>query len=577
MAGAVEWRKRTAFSAVILLAISAGSVFVSGNSLPLHQVQSQDLPILLVIGASVVLTAFWAPAWRLPARLPDGWVLLSFGTALAGLAVWGAYAVFSNYPLSRDETMVLFDMAVYDKGLLAMPLAPFWRPFASALVPDFLLHSSMPTGLVSAYLPINALLRLAFSKVADPAWFNPLLALAGGAALFDIARKLFRNDGRAIWVVLLVYTLSSQMLVTAMTPYAMTGHMALGLVWLAAFLRGGRAGNAVAILTAFLATGFHQLIFHPVFAAPFLLWRLRQGQVKLVLIYAAAYALIGLWWAYFPVLASAQSAPAMGASQYDNFITQRAAFLLSNRSSETVGFMVFNLLRFFAWQNLALLPLLVAAIPVAWRDRGIPGALLLGIVLWLAIVTLLLPYQGLGWGFRYLSPYLGSFALLAGFGYRDLADRIGARGDGMVIALSGATALIAMPLLIVSAHRFVQPYVALERLVAAQATPVVVIDTQIKLSTDRGWEEYPMDQVRNLPDLSNRPLRLSSLHLTAEKLAMLCSKGPVTLITRRDMHRVGFQLNVAEGSPEFEAKIRRAGEMASDCFRPANVSFTKVS
>ena len=36
--------------------------------------------------------------------------------------------------------MVVFDMAVYDHGRLAMPLAPFWRPYAGALVPDFLLN-----------------------------------------------------------------------------------------------------------------------------------------------------------------------------------------------------------------------------------------------------------------------------------------------------------------------------------------------------------------------------------------------------------------------------------------------------
>ncbi len=105
----------------------------------------------------------------------------------------------------------------------------------------------MPTGLVSSYLPMNALLRLAFSKLADPALFNPLLALAGGAALLDIARRTFGRDDPACWVVLLIYALSAQMLVNAMTVYSMTAHMALNLIWLAAFLRGGRLGHSTAI------------------------------------------------------------------------------------------------------------------------------------------------------------------------------------------------------------------------------------------------------------------------------------------------------------------------------------------
>lgn len=564
-----EWRRSAVLLAALLLVISISCAFVKSNALTLHQVQSQDLPVLFLLCVSVLLAAFWAPAWRLPAMLPPRWVLLSFGLSIAALTAWGAYVVFNNYPLARDEHMVVFDMAVYDKGRLAMPLAPFWRPFARALCPDFLLNWRMPTGLVSGYLPVNALLRLLFSKLADPAWFNPLLALAGGVALLDIARPIFERQIRAIWVVLLVYILSAQMLVNAMTPFSMTGHMALNLIWLAAFLRGGKAGHSAAILTGFLATGLHQLVFHPVFVAPFLLWRLRQGQWRLVLLYAVAYAAIVLWWACYPLLASAQAAPAIGQAPEDNFITERVMPLLLKRTPGTVGLMVLNSLRFFAWQNFALLPLLIAGIPAARREGGLAGALLLGIVLWLIFITLILPYQGLGWGFRYVSGYLGSFALLAGFGYRKLEQRLGARADGMVVSLSAVTAVIAIPWLLVSTHRFAEPYLALERLVAQQRTPFVLIDTELGSPPGGGWATHPLDQVRNLPDLTNRPIRLSGNHVNAEMVVALCSKGTVTLITRADMHRVGFEANVPERSPWFENLVRKVGERAPGCFRSA--------
>ena len=569
MEQAGEWRRRTILCAVLLLAISAGCAFVKGDAITLYEVQSQDLPVLLLLCAAVLITAFWAPSWRLPATLPSRWVLLLPGAGMTALLAWGAYAIFSNYPLARDEHMVLFDMAVYDKGLLAVPLEPFWQPYARALVPDFLLNPDAPTGLVSGYLPVNALLRLGFSKLANPVWYNPLLTFAGGIALFDIARRTFGRDSRAVWAVLLVYALSAQMLVNAMTPFSMTGHMALDLIWLAAFLRGGKAGNTAAILVGFLAVGLHQLVFHPMFVAPFLLWRLRQGQWRLVLFYAAAYAAIILWWAYYPLLASAQAASAMGQASEDNFITERVLPLLFKRTPGTTGLMILNLLRFFAWQNLALLPLLVAAVPIARREGGLPGALLLGIVIWLLFLTFILPYQGLGWGFRYLSGFLGSFALLAGFGYRALEQRLGARADGLVLALSGLTAIAAIPWLLLSTHRFAQPYLALERLVAAQRTPFVLIDTELTATPDGAWATHPLDQVRNLPDLSNRPIRLSGNHVNADMVAALCGKGPVTLITRADMHRVGFELNVPEPSPWFEKLVRKAEQKAPGCFRGA--------
>jgi hypothetical protein len=563
----------TSLWAVILLVLAAGCATAKGNALTLYQAQSQDLPILLLLGAAMLLAIYRPPAWRLPSQLPRWWVLLLIGFAGAALLAWGAYVVFGNYPLARDEHMVLFDMAVYAHGRLAMPLAPFWRPYAGALVPDFLLNSTMPSGLVSGYLPVNALMRLAFSKLADPVWLNPLLAVAGGGALLDVARRTFGPQDRAWWVVLLIYALSAQMLVNAMTPFSVTGHMALNLIWLAAFLRGGKLGHPIAILTGFLAVGLHQLVFHPFFVAPFLLWRLYEGGWRLVLLYTAAYAAIVLWWVYYPLLPPVQTSVAgatvVAGETHRDFINQTVVPLLLHRTPGTVGLMVLNLLRFFAWQNFALLPLLVAAVPVAIRERGPAAALLLGIVLWLIFVTLVLPYQGLGWGFRYLSPFLGSFALLAGFGYRELAQRIGNGADGLVLALSAVTAVAAIPPLLVTTHRFAEPYLALERLLAAQRTPFVIIDTAVSNPPDDSWALHPLDQVRNLPDLSNRPLRFSGNRVNVRLLLQLCDKGAVTPITRGDMHRVGFMPNVPERSPRFETMMAAVQQMRPGCLRKA--------
>jgi hypothetical protein len=289
-----------------------------------------------------------------------------------------------------------------------------------------------------------------------------------------------------------------------------------------------------------------------------------------MMVYAVAYAAICLWWAYYPMLPPVEAASSTGLGEtHRNFLTERVLPLLLHRTPGTTGLMVLNLMRFLAWQHLALLPLLVAAVPVAMRERGLAGTLLLGIVLWLAVVTILLPYQGLGWGFRYFSPYLGSFALLAGFGYRELAQRLVTRPDGAILVLSAVTIAVAIPALLVTTNAFAQPYLSLERLVARQQTPFVVIDTEVSNPADESWAVHPLDQVRNLPDLSNRPLRFSGNRLNAALIGELCERGPVTLITRKDMHSVGFGLNVPEQSLRFENLVSRVKATKPGCLRAA--------
>jgi hypothetical protein len=538
------------------------------NWTALYFVQSQDMPVLLLGCAAFLLVAVWRPHWPLPRHLPRPWVLLLVGAAITSLLACGTYCMMGNYPLSRDEHMVLFDMAIFDRGRMAMPLAPQWQPYASALVPEFLLNSNHPIGLVSAYLPMNALVRLAFSKLGAAAWLNPLWLFVGGIALLDIARRTFGVSDPATIVVLLVYALSAQALVTAMTTYSMTGHLALNLIWLAAFLRGGKFATAVAIIVGFVAVGFHQLVFHPFFVAPFLLWKLREGQWKLVSFYAGAYGAIILWWACYPILVSSQVALLPGHSSNDNFLTERLLPLLLSRDPRTVPLMVLNLMRFFAWENLALVPLLAAGIPVALRERGLARALLLGILAWIVLVTLILPSQGRGWGYRYLHPYIGSCALLAGFGYRELERRIGNQADGMVILLSSLTLLAAIPLLLLTTYQFMLPHVAMQRLIDNQRTPFVLIDDYSEPVSDR-WSDTATDDVRNRPDLANRPLRFSAEHLTPDLLAGLCRQGSVTLVSRSDMHRVGFLLNESERSPSFEALLRATKRSTPACFRSA--------
>lgn len=90
-------------------------------------------------------------------------------------------------------------------------------------------------------------------------------------------------------------------------------------------------------------------------------------------------------------------------------------------------------------------------------------------------------------------------------------------------------------------------YASLDRISAAAATDIVLIDTEPR--------SVAIDQVGNLPDLSNRPLRLSSRDLGPAGLRELRGRGTISLVTREDMRRLGFGHNPGNEGPGFQASV----------------------
>ena len=481
---------------------------------------------------------------------------------LLTLLLWlGTYVVLDNYPLTRDEHMVVFDAAIYRSGRLAAEVPVEWRPFVFAMAPAFLLDVPENIAWVSAYFPGNAALRAGFSLILDAALMNPMLAGIGAVALYIVARRLFPDQPSAQLVALLLYFTSAQMAAAAMTTYAMTGHMALSLVWLALFLRGDRLGHCGAVLVGFVATGLHQIIFHPLFVLPFIDHLRRRGEWRAALFYVAAYAAIGLVWMSYPgfVLRSIGAAAELGAAGgggYVDYLQDRVLPLLQDQSSTSFLLMTLNLLRFFSWQNLALVPLVLAALPLARRGNGIAGPLYGGVLLTVLAVFILLPSQGHGWGYRYLHGLLGSLALLGAYGW----ERLSARKEPATELLALGTAmtmLTAAPFLLWKAHRFSEPYAAVDTMIGRIDADFVVIDTD--------HPAFAIDQVRNDPDLRQRPLRFSSAHLDVERLDELCRRGSVAFVDRKAMERLGLGVGVpfAEGAfGRLRARLQRAGCLA---------------
>lgn len=522
-------------------------LFFAQPTLSRYFFEAQDVWVLALYLPALGALAFGAwPRlqhqfnWRL-----DRFRVVFLGAALA-LVLWaGTYLVFFDYPLTRDEHMVLFDMAVFREGELAARLAPEWRALSKAMVPDFGLDVPGNAAWVSAYLPGNAALRAALSLIGDPALMNPLLAAAGAVALYRIAVRIFLEDRAAQAVALLLYLSSVQMIAAAMTTYAMTAHLTLNLVWLALFLRGGRLGHGGAAAVGFVATGLHQIIFHPLFVLPFLLHLHQRGEWRTALFYVACYAFSGLFWLSYQqiALASVSAVPETGpGSGAIGFFQARVLPLLLEKDNESLFYMGANLLRFAAWQNLALIPLVLAAIPAARGGKGIGQPLLLGIALTFIAMLALLPYQGHGWGYRYVHGLLGSFALLGAYGWQRLEkERAAARAF-----LAGGTLLtlgIALPFLLWQAREFLRPYAQLDAATRRIDADFVLIDTE--------RPDWVVDVVRNDPWLRNRPLRFSSRHLDNEAVEDLCRRGTIVFVGKEWTGPAGLDREPRSDGPNF--------------------------
>ncbi len=506
----------------------------------------QDIPV--VAGMILFFALFGARA-----RAIGNGVKSVLGTRqavalLAGFALiaWALRTlVLFDFDLSRDEKLVAFDIAIFTDGRLFAPIASFWRDSYEALNTLYTLPVGNREGWVSGYLPVNAALRALLGHALPAAAASPVQLLVAGLALWRIALRLWPDSASTRTAVLLLFAGSSQVLLMATTAYAMTTHLAFNLVWLWLFLQRRPLADGAALATGFLATGIHQPLFHPLFAGPFLLWLLAERQWRRLAVYALGYGAIGLFWLGWPAWMSAQGlhpVPAeldvAGVSFFDRLL--RGAMPLTPNSLWLMGA---NLLRFFAWQHLLLLPLVIAALRLRQDRDPVCRALLLGIAGLIAVMTLILPMQVHGWGYRYLHGFIGSAVLVAGYGWHRLERSVLAPHR----ALRWATALsllLVLPLHVWMARSIIAPYAAASAWLERAPAGIVIVDD--------GAAAFSLDLVLNRADLSNRPILLSASRLRPGSLPALCRTHTIAFADSdrlAPLDRVFGQLAAAGPSP----------------------------
>jgi hypothetical protein len=212
--------------------------------------------------------------------------------------------------------------------------------------------------------------------------------------------------------------------------------------------------------------------------------------------------------------------------------------------------MLKNVLRFVDWQNPIALPFALLAYRPVRNGDGIARELSTGLTLTLAAMFILLPYQGHGWGYRYLHGLIGSLSLLAGYGWIALSERA-TRNDmataRAMLAIGSAVAwLVLLPALAKQAHDFVMPYARAADAIEHTATDLVVIDQSGLL--------FAEDLVRNDPFLRNRPKVLDLTLLDEANLADLCARYSISMFGRRQ--GLAFDISPNDEQTKFDDDMR---------------------
>lgn len=464
--------------------------------------------------------------------------ILGLGLVTCGsvLLAWaGAGLVFRHYPLSADEWWAATEGAIYLSGSPYAPMLAGWQGYAAALTPSFVVTSEGQTYWGSMYLPVNGFLQ----ALLPQGMMSALLAGWSLVMVWGAARKLMPGQNLLAAVCMLLLAGSAQFVVTAMTPYAMTAHLALNLTWLVLVLQRKLWAHVLAVIVGFAATGLHQFVFFPMFAAPVVLAMWLRRDWTAAAMHSGALLVAAIVWGNWLALGMGwmgADLPSGGNADWSVGPLEVARNMLLKISVFDFATVAQNILRLGTWTHPLLLLLAAFGTMSAWRQGGEFRALVIGVALTFAVAAIISPSQGHGWGYRYLHGLLGSIALVAALGFRNLMECADAAGRrrfwGAFLAVTALTVMVLVPLRMWQAHVFVAPYVAADHAIReADADFVIITDMR---------HAYVGDLARNDASLGQRPLRFWLPALSQSQLDLLCRSGTVLRFDSVSAERFGI-------------------------------------
>ncbi len=494
------------------------------------------------------------------------WCARAIALAAMAAAMIGTQLVFHGFAFTQDEMLARFDATIFRHGLTLAPLPEAWRPFwaafqPSVVQPSFILNVEGNSAWASTYLPVNAAIHALLGNVLGFDIASPVLFGIAICASGSIARRLWPERPDASLVTMLLLATSHQALFNASTPFATTAHLTFNLLWLAFFLRGGAIAHASALLIALLAFGLHQLIFHPLFAAPFVIQLWTQRRWRLAALYSVSYLAIGLFWIfYWQLMLSLNGLHGLGRASHGMapFLGE-VVELLKAFSWSGIDLMAKNLTRFLAWQNPIVVPLAFIGIFLLRRFDSPLAALAIGLVLTTIAMFVLLPLQAFGWGYRYLHGFVGSLCLLAAAGWVlvvPIAGRAGgeqgrAFGWASLGLASAFSCLVLLPMRAFEVRAWVAPYMTAEQAIQTAPTDLVFVDTD--------GVGFGALLIRNDPFLKNRPIVMNLAGLTPADVSTLCKGHSASLFDERDAERFGLVKMDLGPEPDARDELARLG------------------
>ena len=555
---------RAAIALLVICGLLSVTVWITSDRITATVLSDYFLinqDILLAIFLAIALVA--ANALRLPSLLLSEPLIdfrhVLFLSVILGLVCYaGHYFLLEGYDLSRDEQLAVFDSRIFSAGELVAPLAKECRDNIDALNTMFLLEVPDNGALVSNYLPVGAMVRALVGLFVDPALANPIFVGLGAVTLWAIVRKLWPGDRSAALIAMVLYAGSGQILFNGMTAYAMTGHLALNLVWIWLFLRERLAADIGALVIGFAATGLHQPVFHPLFAAPFIVMLFFRRDYRRLALYVVGYGLIAAFWSLWPIWMSAIGGQGAAGANEAGFTT-RLAYFLGGAGPADIRLMILNMVRYFTWQHALALPLLVLGMRAAWRENDFARALIISFLTPLPAMLVLSPYQGHGWGYRYLHGEIGPAILIAVYGWKSLRfDEH--RRMALVTVSTAATLLLMMPAQAYFMHGIYAPYARMSHEIDKADADYAIIGNHPAPFSD--------DLANNRPDLSNRPLRLLQTQVTAETVARICKNGAsAVFIGYEDMEPMRAVFGAAMESHDEELRAFEKSMTLAGCRR----------
>ena len=485
-----------------------------------------------VVSAVALLAVGWAArkggdfAWV--DRVPVG--LIALCTLVVSMV--GTHLVYLGYPFSPDEWMPRMQAEIFSHGDLAGTVPPEWREYGRAMYHEFAHYDPATGAVASTYRPGMAALIALFDLAGLGLYVSAFMTAGSVLLTASLARILWPESRSAPVIAALLVATSSQALAAAMTSYAMPSHLFFNLLWLRLFLLDKWWSHVAAAFCGVFTASLHQIHPHLFFAAPFFLLLLRPFRPGVLLWYGAIYAVGHLAIIEWDRVAMGDSVAVSNAGQltFEQFL-ERVGGLAQVPSLIDWATIGAHIVRLFAWQSLALAPLLLFTL----YKRAWPPLLVLMAA---SIATSLLPYpfllpeQGHGWGYRYLHGLLGCLALIGTAGWMQMERLHGQAFRQPVMLCFAATLAIVIPVRAFLIERTIAPWLTATEAALAMPADVVIVD--------RIGIFYGLEIPRNGPYAAERPVVMMLDDLSADQIRRLCGNYRVAVFGVDEARRAGI-------------------------------------